>query len=139
MYTEHIITAAHTHHTNTRSHAKHEEQNHYTRIQAPNLYSNTPPDLPSPLQPGDVDLETLFGNMAEVVALSQSLLTALEEATAGREFDDQLIGQSAARRVLLFLSSQSVCRTQSASFLEQSESRRTQSDILFKYILMEIL
>jgi hypothetical protein len=37
-------------------------------------------------------MDTLFGNIDEVIEVSQRLLTELESATAGKDFDDQLIG-----------------------------------------------
>ena len=40
-----------------------------------------------------VDLETLLGNVEEVVEVSQKLLTQLEGATSGRDFDKQIIGK----------------------------------------------
>ena len=39
------------------------------------------------------DLEMLFGNMDEVVEVSQKLLTSLEAATKGKEFDEQIVGK----------------------------------------------
>ena len=40
-----------------------------------------------------VDMELLFGNMQQVIAISQRLLSALEEATQGKDFDEQVIGE----------------------------------------------
>lgn len=37
-------------------------------------------------------MELLFGNIDAVIALSQQLLNQLEEATQGKDFDQQLIG-----------------------------------------------
>ncbi len=39
------------------------------------------------------DLETLFGNMDEVIEVSQKLLTSLETATVGKEFNEQIVGE----------------------------------------------
>jgi hypothetical protein len=39
-----------------------------------------------------VDLDLLFGNMDQVMALSQRLLTAMEESTQGKDFEEQKIG-----------------------------------------------
>lgn len=39
------------------------------------------------------DLETLFGNMDEVVEVSQKLLTSLEASTKGKEFSQQIVGE----------------------------------------------
>ena len=39
------------------------------------------------------DLEMLFGNMDEVVEVSQKLLTSLEAATKGKDFDEQIVGK----------------------------------------------
>ena len=38
-------------------------------------------------------MEMLFGNMDEVVEVSQKLLTSLEAATKGKEFDQQIVGK----------------------------------------------
>ena len=38
-------------------------------------------------------MEGLFGNMEEVIDLSQTLLSALEQATQGIEFEQQKIGE----------------------------------------------
>ena len=38
-------------------------------------------------------MQLLFGNMEEVIVVSQQLLNKLEEATQGKEFEEQLIGQ----------------------------------------------
>ena len=35
----------------------------------------------------------LFGNMDEVVEVSQKLLTSLETATKGKDFDEQIVGK----------------------------------------------
>ena len=37
-------------------------------------------------------MQLLFGNMEEVIVVSQQLLNKLEEATQGKEFEEQLIG-----------------------------------------------
>ena len=44
--------------------------------------------------PASVDLETLFGNIYEVVELSQQFLNTLEANTAGRPYEEQMIGNS---------------------------------------------
>ena len=46
------------------------------------------------LQCPGCDLELLFGNMDEVVEVSQKLLTSLEAATKGKEFNQQIVGES---------------------------------------------
>ena len=53
------------------------------------------------LQPADLDLQLLFGNMPEVVSLSQRLLNKLEAATQGKDFDEQFIGQCPVNKIVL--------------------------------------
>ena len=53
------------------------------------------------LQPADFDLQLLFGNMPEVVSLSQRLLNKLEAATQGKDFDEQFIGQCSVNEIVL--------------------------------------
>lgn len=38
-------------------------------------------------------MDTLFGNLDEVIEVSQCLLNELEAATAGKTFENQLIGE----------------------------------------------
>ena len=44
-------------------------------------------------QNAEVDLEQLFGNIEEVADVSQRLLTKLEEALNGKDFDHQVLGE----------------------------------------------
>ena len=37
-------------------------------------------------------METLFGNMVEVIDVSQTLLNSLESCAMGRLFEEQIIG-----------------------------------------------
>lgn len=46
-----------------------------------------------PYQHPDVDIEHLFGNIEEVADVSQRLLTKMEEALNGKDFDQQVIGE----------------------------------------------
>ena len=57
-------------------------------------------------QPSDLDMQLLFGNMEEVIVVSQQLLNKLEEATQGKEFEEQLIGQ---RSLLMNYSISALC------------------------------
>ena len=41
----------------------------------------------------EVDIDHLFGNIEEVADVSQRLLTKLEEALNGKDFDQQVIGE----------------------------------------------
>ena len=43
--------------------------------------------------PSCVDIVYLFGNMEEIADVSQRLLTSLESATSGKEFQDQIVGK----------------------------------------------
>ena len=45
-------------------------------------------------QPKAVDVEQLVGNVEEVSEVSQKLLTKLEEATHGKDFNQQIIGKT---------------------------------------------
>ena len=47
----------------------------------------------SMFQNAEVDLEQLFGNIEEVADVSQRLLTKLEEALYGKDFDHQVLGE----------------------------------------------
>ena len=44
--------------------------------------------------PPSVDLEILFGNMVEVVELSQRLLGCLEANVVNKHFNEHIVGQS---------------------------------------------
>ena len=46
-----------------------------------------------PFQHPEVDVDHLFGNIEEVADVSQRLLTKLEEALNGKDFDQQVIGE----------------------------------------------
>ena len=44
-------------------------------------------------QHADVDIEQLFGNIEEVADVSQRLLTKLEDALNGKDFEQQVLGE----------------------------------------------
>jgi 2-methylisocitrate lyase-like PEP mutase family enzyme len=51
------------------------------------------------LQNAGVDIDAVFGNIEDVADVSQSLLTLLENAVNGQDFEDQLLGKSIINRL----------------------------------------
>lgn len=43
--------------------------------------------------PASVDRELLFGNMVDVVELSQRMLNCFETSVVGKPFDEQIVGK----------------------------------------------
>jgi len=51
------------------------------------------------LQNAGVDIDAVFGNIEDVADVSQRLLTLLENAVNGQDFEDQLLGKSIINRL----------------------------------------
>ena len=51
------------------------------------------------LQNARVDIDAVFGNIEDVADVSQRLLTLLENAVNGQDFEDQLLGKSIINRL----------------------------------------
>ena len=49
-----------------------------------------------------LDVETLFGNIDEVIEMSQKLLMHLEGGTSGKDFDEQIIGKVRLSEIIRF-------------------------------------